>query len=172
MINNTEDKITALYDLIQEAKSVPLSSDKCMIERDKALDMLDEISASLPDQFKQAATIVQSRDELISQARREAENILRNARAQAEELVAKEAIYLEARKRCEEMVQQTQVRIQELKNVANAYMDNALGQTENAIMNSLDQVRQTRAKFQSVVEPAPAAETEAPANAGDFDQEV
>ena len=48
MNNNLEELITALYDMIQDAKSVPLSSDKCIIERDKALDMLDDLSAQLP----------------------------------------------------------------------------------------------------------------------------
>ena len=41
----TEDIISALYDTIQDARSMPLSSDKCIIERDRALDMLDEIIA-------------------------------------------------------------------------------------------------------------------------------
>ena len=61
MNNNLEELITALYDMIQDAKSVPLSSDKCIIERDKALDMLDDLSAQLPAELKQARTIVQSR---------------------------------------------------------------------------------------------------------------
>ena len=41
----TEDIISALYDTIQDARSMPLSSDKCIIERDRVLDMLDEIIA-------------------------------------------------------------------------------------------------------------------------------
>ena len=36
-----EDIITALYDLIQDARTMPLAADKCIIERDKALDLLD-----------------------------------------------------------------------------------------------------------------------------------
>ena len=87
MNNNLEELITALYDMIQDAKSVPLSSDKCIIERDKALDMLDDLSAQLPAELKQARTIVASREELVSQARREAENIIRNAHAEAEKLI-------------------------------------------------------------------------------------
>ena len=51
MNNNLEELITALYDMIQDAKSVPLSSDKCIIERDKALDMLDDLSAQLPGEL-------------------------------------------------------------------------------------------------------------------------
>ena len=166
MNSNIEELITALYDMIQDAKALPLGADKCILERDRALDMLDENSAQMPGEFKQARTIVQSREELISQARREAESIIRNARAQAEQMVQQEAIYLEARQRCEEMVQQTQLRIQELKRVSNDYVDNSLRQTEEAIIKALTEVRETRSRFQSVVDPAAAA---AAANENSFD---
>ena len=156
MNNNIEELITALYDMIQDAKALPLGADKCILERDRALDMLDEISAQMPGEFKQARTIVQSREELISQARREAESIVRAARAQAEQMVQQEAIYQEARQRCEEMVQQTQGRIQDLKRVSNEYVANSLLQTEEAIIKALSEVRETRSKFQNVVEPAAA----------------
>lgn len=68
---NTEDIIGALYDLVQDARSMPLAADKCILERDRVLDMLDEIIAQLPHELKQSRTIVESRNELISQARRE-----------------------------------------------------------------------------------------------------
>ena len=74
-----EDIISALYDLVQDARALPLGADKCILERDKVLDMLDEIIAQLPVELKQSRTIVESRNELISQARREAEAILRQA---------------------------------------------------------------------------------------------
>ncbi len=160
MNGNIEELITALYDLIQDAKALPLGADKCIVERDRALDMLDEISALMPAEFKQARTIVQSREELVSQARREAETIVRNARDRAEELVQQEAIYLEAKKRCEDMVVQTQARIQELKRVSNGYVDNSLQQTEESILKALTEVRETRAKFQSLTAPEAGAATD------------
>lgn len=33
-----EEMLSALYDMIQDARGVPLASDKCMVERDKVLD--------------------------------------------------------------------------------------------------------------------------------------
>ena len=92
---NTEDIIGALYDMVQDARSMPLAADKCILERDKVLDMLDEIIAQLPAELKQSRTIVESRNELISQARREAEGILRDAQEKAKQMVTKEAIYVE-----------------------------------------------------------------------------
>ena len=149
---NTEDIIGALYDMVQDARSMPLASDKCILERDKVLDMLDEIIAQLPAELKQARTIVESRNELVAQARREADGILREAQEKAKELVTKEGIYQEAKKRSEELVGQTQERINLLKKAANEYMDESLRQTEEVVANALNEVRETRMKFRSVTE--------------------
>ena len=149
---NTEDIIGALYDMVQDARSMPLAADKCILERDRVLDMLDEIIAQLPNELKQSRTIVESRNELISQARREAEVILRQAQEQAKQMVTKEAIYIEAKRRAEELVAQTQNRIAALKKASNEYMDEALRQTEEVIAESLANVRDTRVKFRAVTE--------------------
>ena len=149
---NTEDIIGALYDLVQDARSMPLSADKCILERDKVLDMLDEIIAQLPVELKQARTIVDSRNELIGQARREAENLIRQAQEKAAELVQEEAIYKEAKRQCQEMVVQTQTRLAEVRKASNDYMDDALRRTEEAISISLEDVRSTREKFAALVE--------------------
>ena len=147
---NTEDIIGALYDLVQDARGVPLKADMCMVERDKVLDMLDEIITNLPAELKQSRTIVESRNELISQARREAETIIRQAQEQAEDLVNKENIYVEARRRSEELVKQTQAKINDLKLAGNTYMDGNLRQTEEVIARCLAEVKETRAKFQTL----------------------
>lgn len=149
---NTEDIIGALYDMVQDARSMPLAADKCILERDKVLDMLDEIIAQLPGELKQSRTIVESRNELISQARREAEVILREAQEKAKQMVTKEAIYAEAKKRSEELVGQTQNRIDQLRKAANEYMDESLRQTEEVVSNALSEIRDTRMKFRAVTE--------------------
>ena len=151
-----EDIISALYDMIQDARALPLGADKCILERNKVLDMLDEIIAQLPAELKQSRTIVESRNELIGQARREAEGIVRQAQQKANELVAQEAIYLEAKRQCQEMFEKTQARIAELKKASNAYMDDALRRTEEAIAQSLADVRETRVKFRALTESKPA----------------
>ena len=147
-----EDIISTLYDMVQDARSVPLASDKCILERDKVLDMLDEIIAQLPVELKQARTIVESRNELIGQARREAETMVLQATEKAEKMLTEEAIYQQTKQRCQEMVDQTQSRMAELRRVSNEYMDDALRRTEEAISLSLTDVRDTRAKFMALVE--------------------
>ncbi len=149
---NIEDIISALYDMVQDARALPLGADKCILERDKVLDMLDEIIAQLPIELKQSRTIVESRNELIGQARREAENLIRQAQEQANKMVAEEAIYQEAKRQCQEMVLQTKTRMAELRRASNDYMDDALRRTEEAVAMSLEDVRDTRAKFKALVE--------------------
>lgn len=150
--NTTEDIISSLYDMVQDARSMPLAADKCIVERDRILDMLDEIIAIFPGEIKQARTIVESRNELIAQARREAENILRSAQEHASELVTKEAIYVEARKRSEALVGETQDKIMQLRKAGNEYMDEALRRTEETISDALREVQDTRMKFRTVTE--------------------
>lgn len=147
-----EDIITVLYDTIQDARALPLGADKCILERDKVLDMLDEIIAQLPTELKESRSIVESRNELIGQARREAEGIVRQAQEQAAKIVSQEAIYVEAKRQCQEMFIQNQNRIAELRRLSNEYMDDALRRTEEAIAQSLEEVRDTRIKFKSLAE--------------------
>ena len=149
---NIEDIIGALYDLVQDARAMPLAADKCIVERDKVLDMLDEIIAQMPGELKQSRTIVESRNELINQARREAESILRQAQEQAKQMVTKEQIYIEAKRRSEELVNQTQDKIMQLRKAGNEYMDDALRRTEETMAKALEEVRETRMKFRTITE--------------------
>jgi hypothetical protein len=114
--------------------------------------MLDEIIAQMPVELKQARTIVESRNELVSQARREAETLVRQAQDQAQKMITEDAVYQETKRQCQEMVDQTQIRMAELRKVSNDYMDDALRRTEEAIALSLEDVRDTRSKFKALLD--------------------
>ena len=148
-----EELIGTLYEMVQDAKSVPFSSDRCALERERVLDLLDEISNRLPGELKQAKTIVESRSELITSAKREAEGILKQAQAQARQLVSQEAVYAEAKSQANEMVLAAQDKIKELKQVTNDYVDDSLRRTEEAVAESLAEIRESRSKFRALVNP-------------------
>lgn len=46
--NDVQHLLDMLYEMIDGAKNAPLTSDKCILNRDEALDLLDEIRAQLP----------------------------------------------------------------------------------------------------------------------------
>ena len=58
MATGVEELVDMLFSMIDEAKGVPLSSDKCIIERDKALDLLDEIKAQFPVELGEAKKLL------------------------------------------------------------------------------------------------------------------
>lgn len=168
-----EDIISSMFKLVQDARSVPLSADKCIVERDRMLDLLDEMRNKLPGDLKQAKTIVESRSEVINNAKREAESILKQAQLQARQMIVEEDIYKQAQEEGEAVlnaareegesilktaqeeanatVQAAQDRIRELKSVTNKYVDDALRQTEQAISEALEEVKGSRAKFNALV---------------------
>lgn len=148
----TEDIIGELYDLVQDARAMPLAMDKCILERDKVLDLLDEIIAQLPGELKQARTIVENRADLISQGKREKENIIRKAQEQAKQLVSQEAICLEAKRQAEEMEKKANERAAQIQRAGNAYMDESLRQTEELISQTLADIQAVREKFRTVTD--------------------
>lgn len=148
-----EELIGTLYEMIQDARNVPLSSEKCMVERDRALDLLDEISNQLPGELKQARTIVESRTEVINNAKREAENILKQAQAQARQMVSDDEIYRQAEIEAANMIKAAQDKIKDLKQVTNEFVDDALRRTEDAIAEALSEIRDSRAKFDVLSNP-------------------
>lgn len=153
MANRTsEDIIGVLYDMIQDARAMPLAMDKCIVERDKVLDLLDEIIAQLPVELKQAKTIVESRADLISQGKREKEAIIRQAQEQAQQMISQEAICIEAKRVAEEIEKKAQERAAQIQMAGNAYMDDSLRQTEEMIAKSLADIQQVREKFRAVTD--------------------
>ena len=76
----------------------------------------------------------------------------KDTQEQVKQMVTKEAIYQEAKKRSEELVGQTQNKISQLRKAGNDYMDESLRQTEEAIAQALAEVRETRMKFRTVTE--------------------
>ena len=151
--NGIEEAISQLYEIIQDARSVPLSSDKCMVERDQILDLLDEISNELPNELKQAKTIVDSRSEVITSAKRDAKAIRKQAQQDAKRMASEEAVYLEAKAQAEELVRSAENKVRELKQVTNEFVDDALKNTERAISDALNDIRESRSKFRALVSP-------------------
>lgn len=153
MANNIEELISSLYEMVQSAWSLPLGADKCVVERDKVLDILDEISSQLPGELKQAKTIVESRNDVITNAKKEAENILRQAEQRAKQLVSDEEVMHEAKEQAAEMIRNAQAKIKELRQVTTDYVDDSLKRTEDTLAEALAQVRDSRSKFRSMTNP-------------------
>lgn len=151
MAGGVEELIDMLYNMVQDAWAVPLGSDRCIVEREKVLDLIDEIKAALPVDLKQARTIVEARNEVISMAKREAEGIKRQAEEHARQMVSEEEVLITARHKANDLLGAAEEKAREVRRVTNEYVDDAFKRTEDAIAEALGEVRQSRAKFRSAV---------------------
>ena len=172
MENSALEIIESLYKMIAEAWGVPIGNEKCIIEREKVLSMLDELKACLPVEIAEARRLVSSRTEYMNSAKKEAEAMRKQAEEQVRAMIDKQAITMEAKRRSEEMLSSAETRSRELRRVASEYVDDALRRTEEAMTEALGNVRATRTRFltltgaampQEAETAAPEEEKEAPA---------
>ena len=149
MENEVLELLEMLYTMVTEAWGVPLGNEKCIVERDKVLNLLDEIKAQLPNELAEAKRLVTARDEFINNAKREAESIRKAAEERANEMVEEQEIVMAAKTRSNELLANAENRTRELYRVANEYVDDALRRTEEAVNAALSEVRQSRTNFRS-----------------------
>ena len=147
MDNDVLELIEMLYTMVTEAWGVPLGNEKCIVERDKVLNLLDEIKQQLPTELAEAKRMVANRDEFVGKAKREAESIRRAADERAKAIVEEQEIVRAAKQRSNEVLSTAETRTRELYRVANAYVDDALRRTEEAITSALNEVQQSRSSF-------------------------
>ena len=149
MASGVEELLDMLFEMIDEAKNVPLSGDKCMIERDRALDLIDDIRSQFQVELSEAKKMMANRAEMVASAKREADSIRKAAEDRARQLLAEDVITLQAKQRANEMMQQAEERSRELKRAANEYCEDALRRTEEAVAEAYDEIKQSRARFRA-----------------------
>jgi len=162
MENGVQELIEMLYNMVKEAWGLPLGAEKCVIERDKVLELLDEIKAQMPTELAEAKRLVAARNEFIANAKREAESIRKVAEDKARQLVDEQEVVKVAKAKSNSMLTAAETKSIELRRVANEYADDALRRTEEAIAEALDEVRQSRSRFRSASAVSSKAEQLAP----------
>ena len=98
-----DELINRMYDMVQDAKGIPLAGEKCILERDQMLDLLDELRSTLPNDLQAAQDIVAKRNDLLASGKREAEAIRRKAEEDARQMVSETEIVVAARKKAKEV---------------------------------------------------------------------
>ena len=157
--NDILELLDILYGMVNEAWGVPLGNDKCIIEREKAIDIINDIKAALPSSISESKRLVAARDEFIGNAKREAEALRKNAEEQAARMVEEQEIVRVAREKSTQMVEEAEKKSAELKRVASQYVDEIIRRAESTLNEALTTVRQTQSAFQGTnpIAAAPAA---------------
>ncbi len=150
MENEVIELLEILYNSVVDAWSVPLSKDKCMLQRESTLSLIDEIRAQLPIELSEAKRLLASRDEFVANAKRETEAIKKTAEEQARHMVEEQEVTRIAKSRANEIVSNAENRAKELMRVANEYVDDALRRTEEAVAAAQNELRNSRVRFREL----------------------
>lgn len=173
MATSVGELVDMLYTMIDDAKNAAFSGEKCVIERDRALDLLDEIKGQLPVELAEARKIVNARNDYLAGAKRDAEDIRRRAEADAKQMVESDEVLGAARKKAAELMRQTEERTKQLKHSTNEYCEDLLRRTEEALSEALTEARRTRTNFRTSANMGRAADSQSGAkNSKVFDVEA
>src|SRR6478609_9714256 len=101
--------IDKLDDLVHNAKPVPLT-DTVRVDKEEIYDILDQMRATIPEEIKQARWIVKERQEMLAEAKREAERIVKEARERQEQLVSQQEVTRQAERAAEDIIEDARAR--------------------------------------------------------------
>ena len=163
MATGVDELLDMLFDMIDEAKNAPLSSEKCIIERDKALDLIEDIKNQFPVELAEAKKILNARSEYVAAAKREADEIRKRAEIEASQMVNEAQVMNQARAKANDLMAQAEQKAKEVRRSANEYCVDILRRTEEALADAHEEMRQTHSRFRNAMG---AASSAAPAGNG------
>jgi vacuolar-type H+-ATPase subunit H len=110
---DVQKKLDEIVSTVSGARSMPMSA-SCVVNRAELLAMLEEVRQALPGSLAQAQELIGDREQMVEQARLEAERIISNAHAERGSLISDteiarrsqaeaDRILAEARKEAEEI---------------------------------------------------------------------
>lgn len=141
--------LNELEELIESSPKVPLTR-RVLVDEDRLLDYLDRIRTSLPEELRQARWVIQEREKVINDSKREAYRIMEDAEKQLE----KQAVESEITRKAEEMAEEIRLRNEEvarqIKQGARDYADEILAGMEDKLNNLLGQIQEGRSEIKAM----------------------
>lgn len=141
---DVEELVDELYELVEKAWNLPLSRGRAMLDVEEVRTILDEIRETMPQEIRQAKAIVADRSQIISDAKREAETIIRVAEERANTLVNQNEIVKQAQQKANEMLAQAQTRFREMRKASNEYIEDLMKRADEGLSANLAELRKTR----------------------------
>ena len=131
--------IDRLEELFNESKSIPLTRN-VMVDEDRMLDIIDQMRIAIPEEVKKAQQLLGQRDRVLAQAQEEANRTLEIARQKADQLVAKDMVAQEASRRAEQILAQARTDAENIRIDADDYVLDSLTQLQAELERISNQV--------------------------------
>ncbi len=144
---NIDELLDLMEETMEEASGLPFSGSKRMVDIDKMRDIIDEIRLNMPTEIRQAKAIVNDRADIVADAKREAEAIVKKAEDRARILVGEEQIVRAAQQRAADILSSAQSQSREMRTTVTDYCENMLRITEEQLARNAAEVKTVRANL-------------------------
>jgi vacuolar-type H+-ATPase subunit H len=112
-----------------------------MVDQAYALDLIDQLRMTIPEEIKTAKRVNSEVDRLLEQAREEAEQILARAQEQATYLIEERELTRQAEEMSLEIVRQARSEADVVRRGADDYAAEVLAKLEVEVMRTLKSIR-------------------------------
>jgi hypothetical protein len=131
--------IDRLEELFNDAKAVPFTHN-VIVDEDRMLELIDQMRISIPEEVKKAQQVVAQRDRVMAQAQEEANRTLDIARQKADQFIQKDTIVQEAQRRAEQILAQARADAEATRIDADNYVVDNLMQLQDQLARLTNQV--------------------------------
>lgn len=132
--------VDRLEDLIDEGRHFPFSK-FTLIDEERALEIIDQMRISVPEQIEKASRLINQRDRLLAQAREESERIVQVARQESDTMTTRDSIVQTAQNRATNIIEQARREAQAIRDEADSYVVDVLQALESQLRRNLDVAR-------------------------------
>lgn len=126
-------EIMALLDRLEEyiaqATKVPLTG-KVLIDPDEILGLIDEMRDEVPQEVREANRVARDREAILSEAREQAENTVREAQNLAARMVSEATVTREAQAQADELIDQAKRVAREIRQNAMEWADDLFARVQ------------------------------------------
>jgi F0F1-type ATP synthase membrane subunit b/b' len=141
------EKLNAAITLIEEARGVPLSA-SCVVHREEILEILDGARVALPTDLDQAIEIISARERIIEESRTSAEHLIATAREDVSRMVEQTAIVQAARDEAQRILDDARALADEERAEVESYIDGRLATLEVILNKTMEAVARGRERLE------------------------
>lgn len=132
--------IDRLEELLVNGRHVPFTA-HTVIDEQRALELIDQMRISIPEEIEKAKRVLRERDRIIAQANEEAARIRDLAREKSETLIQRDSITQAAQARAGNIIDQSRREAESIRREADQYVADVLSDLEEALGRTLTVVR-------------------------------
>ncbi|MBZ0297766.1 MAG: hypothetical protein K8L99_34745 [Anaerolineae bacterium] len=132
--------VDRLEDLIDEGRHMPFSK-FTMIDEERALEIIDQMRISVPEEIEKASRILATRDRVLAEANEEAARVIQISRQKSQQLLDQEPTVQAANNRAANIIEQARQEAEGIVAEADKYVLEELSKLEQHLVKTLAIVR-------------------------------